>query len=198
MLALMGFIIAILLVGSSQSGGARCFCSPQAPLCVVDSVSFEEGDILLRRGNSFISSMIVQAFPHGGGMSHCGILLKRQGTWKVVHSISGRISDLEGIRIEPLMSFVEHARDGEVKHIKPLFAVKRERIKQESLRLLAQKLPFDHEFNLNDPSKMYCSELVRAVYLAGTDQDPFIYKEIGGKALIDMASFFWRDMWQEL
>ncbi|MCK9557898.1 MAG: YiiX/YebB-like N1pC/P60 family cysteine hydrolase [Candidatus Cloacimonetes bacterium] len=161
----------------------------------MDSLLFEEGDILLRRGNSFISSMIVQAFPKGGGMSHCGILLNVDGKWQVLHSISGQISDEEGIRMEPLMSFIDHAKDHDVRHIKPLFKVNRDMMRQQSLTLLAKKIGFDHEFNLNDTDKMYCSELVRAVYLAAAESDPFIYKEIGGKALIDLASFFWPQMW---
>jgi hypothetical protein len=195
--ALSGVIISFLIVSSSLLGGASSFSEPQKQVCPVDSLLFEEGDILLRRGNSFISTMIVKAFPNGGGMSHCGILFNVDGSWQVLHSISGQISDTEGIRMEPFKSFVFHAKDYDVKHIKPLFEVKRDVMKEESLKLLRQKVGFDHDFDLDNTDKMYCSELVRAVYFAGGEQDPFLYKRIAGKSLIDMASFFWIDMWQE-
>lgn len=194
--ALLGALAIFTIASSSLGGRASALSEVEASFCLVDSLAFEEGNILLRRGNSIVSSMIVRAFPEGRGMSHCGVLVRNGGNWELIHSISGQISDEDGIRSEPLQSFVKNAKDNEVLHVKPAFGVNRQRITHESRVLLASKLPFDHGFDLDTPDKLYCTELVRRVYLAAGAPDVFIYKRIGDRQLIDMASFFGGDYWR--
>ena len=77
----------------------------------LDTLLFESGDIILRHGLSFVSDFIAKSFPGAHGMSHCGILVQDEGVWKVIHSISGQISGVDGIRIERAKSFMEKALD---------------------------------------------------------------------------------------
>jgi hypothetical protein len=101
----------------------------------VDSLAFEEGDILLRRA--------IPLFQHDRRASRrerdvsFGVLVRNGGNWELIHSISGQISDEDGIRSEPLQSFVKNAKDNEVLHVKPAFVVNRQRITHESRVLLA-------------------------------------------------------------
>ncbi len=131
-------------------------------------------------------------------MSHCGILIHRGGSWQVIHSISGAISDAEGIRIEGWEAFASRAKAGQLRQVRPRFAADMDILRKQSMHYLAQNTPFDHDFELSTDDKLYCSELVRAVYLAAGGEDAFIYKEVGTKRLIDMASFFWPEYWQEM
>jgi hypothetical protein len=174
---------------------ARRAISPNEAVIAIDSLAFEEGDLLLRRGNSIVSGMIVQAFPGGGGMSHCGILIQENGAWQVIHSISGAISDSEGIRKQAWLSFARNAKEARLLHVKPTFVPDRQAIRAKAFVYLQRRTGFDHDFDLSNDSKLYCSELVRAVYQGTYNQDPFLYRDIGPKSVIDMASFFQDDFW---
>lgn len=162
---------------------------------LVDSTRFEEGDILLRQGNSFVSTMIVQAFPSAEGMSHCGILVKDQDRWSIIHSISGSISDSDGIRSDDLESFISKAYLGNVRHIKPAFQIEHDLLAHNARFYLKQGSAFDHDFDLETRNRLYCSELIRAVYLDAGAEDVFIYKNIAGKKLVDLGSFFGSPYW---
>lgn len=167
----------------------------QEDLSLLDSLLFESGDIILRQGTSFVSSFIARSFPGSHEMSHCGILVEDNGIWKVIHSISGQISELDGIRIETAQTFMQRAFKDKVILVKPKFTIDRKLITQEAWNYLILKVAFDHEFNLSDSSKLYCSELVRAVYLDAGSEDIFIYKNLAGKKLIDLTSFFDENYW---
>lgn len=167
----------------------------QEDLPPLDSLLFESGDIILRQGTSFVSSFIARSFPGSHEMSHCGILVEDNGIWKVIHSISGHISEHDGIRIETAKTFMQKAFKNKVILVKPKFNIDRKLITQQAWNYLILKAAFDHEFNLSDSSKLYCSELVRAVYLDAGSEDIFIYKKLAGKKLIDLTSFFDENYW---
>lgn len=168
----------------------------QEQVSVIDTLLFESGDIILRQGTSFVSSFIARSFPGSHGMSHCGILVEDNGVWKVIHSISGQISECDGIRIENANSFIKNASENQVVLVKPKFIIDKSEITANAWTYLKRKTTFDHDFNLNDTSKLYCSELVRAVYLDAGADDVFTYKNITGKRIIDLTSFFNKRYWE--
>ncbi|MCB5262609.1 MAG: hypothetical protein LHW64_04390 [Candidatus Cloacimonetes bacterium] len=189
----LGLLAAKLLTSSAFCG--RAFSLEAESIALVDSTGFEEGDILLRQGNSFISTLIVKAFPEAEGMSHCGILVQERGDWKVIHSISGSISASDGIRIEGLQSFVSKAYLGNIRHVKPAFQIEPTLLGEKARYYLNQHSAFDHDFDLDTRDRLYCSELIRAVYLDAGAEDVFIYKNIAGKELVDLCSFFESRYW---
>lgn len=156
----------------------------------IDFLALEEGDVILRKGGNIVSGLIATAFPKGRGMSHCGVIVNDHGVWSVIHTISGSISDSDGIRISSLDEFIAKAEEGRVAHLKPSFPIERSKLSERAFYYLAQDSSFDHAFDLNDSSRLYCSELVRCVYLDCGAPDRFIYKQVGAAKLIDMASFF--------
>lgn len=188
-LCLAGFIL-MNSASSVPRGGASFsrFDRVQPGSNSIDTSSLEEGDILLRRGRGFVSSMIAGVSSHG--VSHCGIVLKDGDNWMVVHSISGHISDRDGIRANTLPEFIQDALPGTLYHLKPRFEIDRRTIANLCGELLHRKIGFDHNFNLEDESELYCSELIRCVYLRSGMPDRFSYSFPGGKKVIDMGSFF--------
>lgn len=163
----------------------------------IDTTLFEQGDIILRKGRNLVSDMIARAFPSGNGMSHCGILIQSEGNWSVAHTISGQISDQDGVRLSPLSEFLKGADQGQVTHVKPIFEVNRNNIVIATNHYLSLKAEFDHDFNLEDSSKLYCSEFIRCVYLEAGADDFFCYKKIGTKNVIDMATFFQKNLFKQ-
>ena len=63
-------------------------------------------------------------------------------------------------------------------------------MKERCLALLKQKIPFDNDFDLNDSSKLYCSELLRYVYQEQGEPDFFEMRKIVGVSVIDFSTFF--------
>lgn len=167
----------------------------QEDVASIDTLLFESGDVLLRLGSSFVSSFIAKSFPDSHGMSHCGILVQDKGIWKVIHSISGRISGVDGIRIESASSFMANALDNKVILVKPKFLIDGQLISNIANKYLFKHPEFDHDFNLHDRDKLYCSELVRAVYLDAGIEDIFTYKTIAGNQVVDFSSFFDNNYW---
>jgi len=193
------FVVIIVLIISLKTGLFRINDVSdrikQEDIVILDTLLFESGDVLMRHGDSFISDYIAKSFPESHSMSHCGILVQDEGVWKVIHSISGQISGVDGIRIEKANSFMANASNNNVILVKPKFHIDKQLISQLAWKYLKLKPEFDHAFNLNDRSKLYCSELVRAVYLEAGTKDIFIYKTIAGKKIIDFKSFFSDQYW---
>jgi hypothetical protein len=154
-----------------------------------DKSILEQGDIILRKGNNLVSDMIAMAFPEGDDMSHCGIIVKKQDSLFVIHTISGRISREDGIRINTLEDFVMHSHQNRYKIVRPKSNYNTEKAVNSAEQYLAQKVPFDNIFRMDNGNKFYCSEFVRQVLMDAGSKDVFTYKQIGSNLLIDMASF---------
>lgn len=63
-------------------------------------------------------------------------------------------------------------------------------MKRKMPRTSKTKIPFDNDFDLNDSSKLYCSELLRYVYREQGEPDFFEMRKIVGVSVIDFSTFF--------
>lgn len=128
---------------------------------------FREGDIVFRRGTGF-TSRIVLATDNEGRYSHIGILKKENGVWCVIHAVPGE-PDFEGdadrVKLEPVEQFFDatKATRGAVMHLQVDSSLAY-RAAQSALRLFHKRVLFDHDYDLNDTTKMYCTELIDYVY----------------------------------
>ena len=135
-------------------------------------LGLEEGDIVFRRGNSIASHMVLSA-DSSGGYSHVGIIVMIDGKLVVAHEVPGESlpGEIDILKTDPLREFfeTEKAKSGAIMHVncsisQKLMAIN---IVKEKLRI---NMPFDHDYNLTDSSKMYCTELIWHVYRrAGID-----------------------------
>ncbi|MCS6981199.1 MAG: YiiX/YebB-like N1pC/P60 family cysteine hydrolase [Flavobacteriales bacterium] len=132
------------------------------------------GDIILRRGHGFVSSVINELFHTGYNLSHCALLYNDKGKWKVIHSVSSELSETDGVQSETLEKFVRESVPGS------LIVV---RLSQPNLdpeepikfakQYLERRIPFDNRFDLKDTSKIYCTELIYLAYLRAFGKDLF-------------------------
>lgn len=182
------------LIGSArlQTGGTpgALHPIPDEYRVVCDTLLIQEGDVILRRGWALASDLIARFFGHSSGMSHCGIVVHHQSRWQVIHTISGLISDQDGIRITPLTDFIREAAGHQI-------TVKRLRadfdslaVRSHSFRYLQMEIPFDHAFDLENNSRLYCTELIREVFIAAGLPDFFHYDSFAGKPILDFSTFF--------
>ncbi len=136
------------------------------------------GDIIMRRGFGLMSTMIADALDENPEVSHCGIIVKINHNFYVVHSISKALSQTDGVRYDMLGSFIKQSKPNSVvvTRYKSLTPSMIKRLKDKTLYYLEKKIPFDHAFDLHDSTKFYCNELVRNIILHATGTD--VYKQI--------------------
>ena len=115
-----------------------------------------------------IHQRIVLAADSEGRYSHTGILKKERGAWYVIHAVPGEPDfkgDADRIKMEPVERFFDagKAARGAVMHVQADSALAC-RAARSALGLFRKHLLFDHDYDLNDTTEMYCTELIDYVY----------------------------------
>ena len=124
------------------------------------------GDILFRRGEGVLSRVVVHV--DNGRYSHVGIAVDSCGVLMVVHAVPAEPDfpgDPDRVKMETVEKFFdrENAAVGEIVRIDTRKVA--EAASLEALRLYRRRLLFDHDYDANDSTRMYCSELVETAYL---------------------------------
>ncbi|MDD2331685.1 MAG: YiiX/YebB-like N1pC/P60 family cysteine hydrolase [Candidatus Cloacimonetes bacterium] len=186
-------IVLFIIIGSSagsSSEAATFLVSEGIAHFPPISISLQTGDVILRRGESLVSELIARSFDKSEGMSHCGFIIMMSDGYYVVHTISKVLSGIDGIRITPLKDFIQGAKGRKyciIRYHKPIDG---NALKTKNIKYLKQRVPFDDDFDLDDARKMYCTELIRQVYLDLGEPDFFHYRKVLGKPVIDFSTFF--------
>ena len=131
-----------------------------------DGLVLADGDIVFRRGSGLMSHTVVAA--DGGRYSHVGIVVDSAGVKMIVHAVPDEPDfpgDIDRVKMESPRKFFStiNANVGEVmrhtdKNVARVAA-------REAMRLYRCGLLFDHDYDDNDSTKLYCSELVERAYL---------------------------------
>ena len=118
----------------------------------------EEGDIILRRGYGFFSDIISQKLND----SHSAILYRENNKWRVIHSLSSDVSPIDGIQSQSLHDFLRHSMPEKLLVVRPkkITPEQGKEIVSRAKYYLSLKIPFDHIGTIDEPSKLYCSELI--------------------------------------
>ena len=128
-----------------------------------DINKLQEGDIILRRGYGYFSDMIADHLnTKGFDVTHAGILTKKNNHWFVIHSLSSDVSEIDGMQIQKLTDFLKYSQPNKiiVSRFKKATENQRKEIATEAQKLLDLKIPFDHKGDIEDASKMYCTEMI--------------------------------------
>jgi len=149
-------------------------CKPHSTFSFqIDENILQEGDIVFRRGISIASRVVLLAGKEGG-YSHIGIIVKDSLDWKVIHAVPGETdknNPEEIIKKEFLSQFFapDRAVAGAIFRLDTMESIGFQAAQKAKI-LFERKLLFDHQYDLEDSSKMYCTELIYFVYkYAGID-----------------------------
>ena len=152
-----------LFVAGCQGGGAE-----QSLVLSNLTKELQEGDLVFRRGTGVVGR-IVTSVDINGQYSHVGVAVLRDSAWYVVHAVPHEPDfegDIDRVKCEALESFVGRYRDGAVGHYRVCAEPElRARVADNALRLSSMNIPFDHDYNLEDSTAFYCTELVEYLYL---------------------------------
>jgi hypothetical protein len=144
-----------------------------------------DGDVICRLGDRFWSQLFKDVSPLDRRFSHAGIVRVQDGRVTVIHAEGDTGQGRDFVQEEALEGFLNIARAVGIYRLNngdgPLLA------------LLAMEyigVPFDWQFDLNDGSKLYCTELIDAVLSrlpAPKRLEPVFFKEMG-KEIIPLES----------
>jgi hypothetical protein len=126
---------------------------------VADSI--QEGDLVLRCGNDFISASLSEFSQNEKLYSHSGVAMMDNGTMYVYSNMAGDINPDEIMRRDLIDSFISPVHNIAVGVYRYNMTIA-ELEKLEALlhEHYTNKLPFDMNFDLSTDDKMYCAELI--------------------------------------
>lgn len=130
-----------------------------------DQELLRDGDIVLRQGMGAMSDMLADLMNEPMRFSHSGILWRDTTSqqWMVIHTLPGESGS--GFKVETLENFATEAVLHTLTVVRPKRATATDgkRMVQVARNLMKRNIPFDFFFNSDDPSRLYCSEMISTV-----------------------------------
>ena len=152
LLGAMGLLSGCRHDGSQSILPAACRLSP--------------GDVVFRRGGGVTSHAVLLA--DGGGVySHVGIVVDSCGVAMIVHAVPGE-PDFEGdedrVKLDEVEKFFSsiYANKGAVMRCQD--SLKASVAEDVALSVYRRGVLFDHDYEIGDTTKMYCTEVVMYAY----------------------------------
>lgn len=162
----IGLVLFVAWLTTVMSCSKRTFKSRDLQV-MYDTTELRNGDLLFRNGIG-IESRVVTGFSDGK-FSHIGIAYHNGTQWNVIHAVPGENEkgEPEYLKCEPISDFYckfrakfgGSARVGCSDSIANIIA-------EKAHHIVNRKVVFDNNYDINDTSELYCTELVRLVYLA--------------------------------
>ena len=149
--------ICLFVVACSGTKGER--------MILPDDLVLTEGDIVFRRGTGLMSLTVVAA--DGGKYSHMGIVVDSAGVKMVVHAVPDEPDfpgDTDRVKMEPIESFFSSIRASKGCILRCVDRRVAAGSARKALEIYRRGVLFDHDYDISDTTKMYCSELVELAY----------------------------------
>ena len=132
-----------------------------------DTTGLRNGDLLFRNGIGYESRVVTGL--SNGKFSHIGIAYHNGKQWNVIHAVPGENEKgkPEYLKCEPISEFYYYSRaklggSARVSCTDSIANI----IAERAHDIVNRKVLFDNNYDINDTSELYCTELVRLVYLA--------------------------------
>ncbi len=126
-----------------------------------------DGDIILIQGSGYTGDLILLALNEDVPLSHCGMIVYRNDSPRVVHTISPGLSGIDGVRADALDAFTATSQPDSIIVVRPRWSPANRGREHEAaanaVRYLERRVPFDNVFDFDDREKMYCTELLYQV-----------------------------------
>jgi len=126
----------------------------------------KSGDLVFRQGRGIFSELFSNIGDVDSIFSHVGIVYKEKNDVFVIHTEANEFTGVGFAKVEPLSSFISRSNSitYDFYRVKELNNKNENIVLKTALKYVANKIPFDINFNLKDSDKLYCSELVYKAY----------------------------------
>ena len=166
--ALYCFILVNLLMLSAVLCILTAACSKSANTnerVQYDTVGLRNGDLLFRNGCGYESHVVTNM--SAGDYSHVGIAYRTAEGWCVIHAVPGEAEkgEPEVLKCEAIAEFyrADRAKAGACARVHCTDSLA-DAAARHAMRLVERRVEFDNDYDLEDSSQLYCTELVRLVY----------------------------------
>ena len=159
-----GFIlllVSVQLLFFSCSQKKDGMCSVQFDTC-----GLRNGDLVFRNGHGYESRVVTNL--SSGDFSHMGIVYHDGRQWCVIHAVPGEAGEdgMDYLKCEPIAEFFrpDRAKAGARVCVACSDSIANAAT-FHALQLVNRKVLFDDDYDMEDTTSLYCTELVRLVYL---------------------------------
>ena len=128
--------------------------------------NIEDGDIICRLGDRLWSQVFKDISEEDKRFSHIGIIRITDDQINVIHAEGTTKPDKDFVKEEPLTDFLKIARAIGIYRINDIDTA--DKISDSAMEYIG--IPFDWQFDMNDNSKLYCTELLYVI-LKNLDPD---------------------------
>ena len=159
------YLLHIVLMAVACAGLVQCNVTARTQVPTIPIELLQEGDIVFRRGYGFASEMVVYN-DADGKYSHVGVVVNSEKGLMIAHSVPGGDAEENDImRLERIEQFysAESSSCGEIVRME-LDSLQRRRLSEMAVAKANEKIPFDHNYDLEDTTALYCTELVQLLY----------------------------------
>lgn len=137
-----------------------------------DALKLKEADLVFRTGRS-LASRVVLASDSDGYYSHIGIIVKQNNSLLVAHAVPGesQLHEPDIVKTESISDFFNNdkAKSGCIMRL-DITTEQKHQIAMYAFQKAQCGTLFDHQYDLSDTTKLYCTELVWMAYQsAGID-----------------------------
>ena len=154
------FVLLLLTTGCHRGGLVEEFVLP-------DTVQLQTGDLVFRRGESR-ESRAVTTVDRNSDYTHIGVVMNVGGRWMVLHAVPNERAtkqEQDSVKMESVGTFFrsDRAMKGGVYRY-PVTPEDTIRLLQKGLDIYGRHPLFDGQFDLEDTTAFYCTELVWFIY----------------------------------
>ena len=148
----------------------------------------KDGDLVLKMGYGSISKIIATQLDEETQLSHCGVIYKKNDSVLIIHSVSGEIGKNDGVQAIDFENFYDDVKPKSLIILRHKDSSLRSIISAKAKDLLDLKVPFDHDFDLSNSDKLYCSEFVEIILKDTFAKSYFKTKSINGTKIYTFNS----------
>lgn len=153
----------------------------------IDPARLADGDLVLRHAAGRWSNYFRDSSPVERRFSHIGIVVREVDGWNVIHADASDRTGVGCVRREPLDVFLREAVDWAVFRVSAS-EEQRTAIAGEARAFLG--VPFDAEFNPDDASRVYCTELVYHTFRSALGPAVIPRSEHRGRGIVYLDSCY--------
>ena len=155
---ILGTMLCLLMAACSKSANTT-------ERVQYDTVGLRNGDLLFRNGCGYESHVVTNM--SAGDYSHIGIAYRTVEGWCVIHAVPGEAEEGEPelLKCESIAEFYrcDRAKAGACARVHCADSLA-DAAARHAMRLVERRVEFDNDYDLEDSSQLYCTELVRLVY----------------------------------
>ncbi len=144
---------------------SSCSSQPSSNKIKVDTTGLRNGNLIFREGPSF-NSKVVKSMSDSQ-FSHVGMIYRSKGEWRVVHAVpdESESHETDYVKCEPIESFLDPTKAKSAKLMR-VRCTDQQAINavRYAITKANNKTLFDNDYDLNDTTRLYCTELVWQAY----------------------------------